>query len=146
MKRFLFDLSVAGLTEESYSDFAAKIHDQGSDQPRAVLAYSFSILHLMQTRASSAFCPIIIDSPIQQEQDAVNHQRILEFIKKNQPNGSQLILGVVDTKSIDFGGEVITLDQKRHVLKEDQYDTAMEEMLPFIRAALDFRPPQHGLI
>ena len=146
MKRYLFELSVAGISEESYADFTSKIHDQGSDQPRAVLAYTFSILQLMQTRASSAFCPIIIDSPIQQEQDAVNHQRILEFIKKNQPNESQLILGVVDTKNVDFGGDVITLNQKRHVLREDEYNKATEEMMPFIRAALDFRPPEHGLI
>jgi hypothetical protein len=146
MKRYLFDLSVVGLTEDSYSDFTAKIHDQGSDQPRAVLAYSFSILQLMQRRASSAFCPIIIDSPIQQEQDAVNHQRILEFIKEHRPDGSQLILGVVDTKNVDFGGDVITLNQKRHVLREDEYDVAMQEMLPFIRSALEFRPPEHGLL
>jgi len=146
MKRYLFDLAVAGLTEESFSDYTAKIHDQGSDQPRAVLAYVFSILQLMQKRASSAYCPIIIDSPIQQEQDAVNHQRILEFMKKNQPDGSQLILGVVDTKNVDFGGDVITLNQKRHVLQEDEFGTAMEEMLPFIRSALEFRPPEHDLI
>lgn len=146
MKRYLFDLSVAGLTEDAYPDFSTKIHDQGSDQPRAVLAYTFSILQLMQKRASSAYCPIIIDSPIQQEQDAINHQRILEFIEKNQPDESQLILGVVDTKKVEFGGDVITLNQKRHVLREDEFDAAMQEMLPFIRAALEFRPPEHGLL
>lgn len=146
MKRYLFELSVAGLNEDSYPDFTAKVFDQGSDQPRAVLAYGFSILHLMHKRASSAFCPIIIDSPIQQEQDAHNHKKILDFIKTNQPEGSQLILGVVDTKNVDFGGEVITLTDKRHVLREDEYNRATEEMMPFIRAALDFRPPEHGLI
>jgi hypothetical protein len=134
------------VTEDSYSDFTAKIHDQGSDQPRAVLAYTFSVLQVMRNRASSAYCPIIIDSPIQQEQDAVNHQRILEFINDNQPDGSQLIVGVVDTKNINFGGDVIVLNQKRHVLKEDEFDKAKEEMFPFIREALDFRPPEHGLL
>jgi hypothetical protein len=146
MKRYLFELSVAGLNDDSYPDFTSKVFDQGSDQPRAVLAYGFSILQLMHNRASSAFCPIIIDSPIQQEQDAHNHQKILDFIKKNQPEGSQLILGVVDTKDVDFGGEVIILTEKRHVLREDEYKSATEEMMPFIRAALDFRPPEHGLI
>ena len=145
MKRYLFALAVDGLSEADYSDFTAKIHDPGSDQPRAVLAYTFSILQLMQKRASSAYCPIIIDSPIQQEQDADNHQRILEFIKNNQPEASQLILGVVDTKNVDFGGDVITLNQKRHVLQEDEFAGAMDEMFPFIRAALEFRPPETGL-
>jgi hypothetical protein len=146
MKRYLFDLSVAGLNDDSYPDFTAKVFDQGSAQPRAVLAYGFSILQLMHKRASSAFCPIIIDSPIQQEQDTTNHHKILNFIKNNQPEGSQLILGVFDTKNVDFGGEVITLTEKRHVLREDEYNRATEEMMPFIRAALDFRPPEHGLI
>lgn len=146
MKRFLFELSVAGLNEDSYPDFTTRVYDQGSDQPRAVLAYGFSILHLMQKRASSAFCPVIIDSPIQQEQDANNHQNILDFIKNNQPQGSQLILSVVDTKNVDFGGEVITLKEKRHVLREDEYEKAKDELMPFIRAAVNLRSPQHGLI
>lgn len=115
-------------------------------QPRAVLAYTFCILQVMRQRASSAYCPIIIESPIQQEQDAVNHQRTIDFIKRNQPKDSQLILDVVDTKGVDFGGFVISLDQKRHLLREDQFDPAMEETLPFIRAALDFRRPEHGLL
>ena len=102
MKRYLFELSVAGLTEDTYPDFTAEINDQGSDQPRALLAYGFSVLQLMLKRCSSSYCPIIIDSPIQQHQDAINHVRILEFIKKNQPEGSQIILGVVDTKGVEI--------------------------------------------
>ena len=146
IKRYLSDLSLLGLNEDSYPDFTAKVFDQGSAQPRAVLAYGFSILQLMHKRASSAFCPIIIDSPIQQEQDTTNHHKILNFIKNNQPEGSQLILGVFDPKNVDFGGEVITLTEKRHVLREDEFNRASEEMMPFIRSALDFRPPEHRLI
>lgn len=146
MRRFLFELAVAGLGENSYRDFTAQVKDQGSDQPRAVLAYGFSVLELMLHRCSSAYCPIVIDSPIQQEQDAVNHVRILEFIKKNQPEGSQLIVGVVDLKGVDFGGDVVRLNDERHVLREEEYPDAYAEITPFIRAALEFRPPQHSLL
>ncbi len=138
MRRNLAELSVSGMSAQETSDYTVKILNQGSDQPRALLAYGASIFALMRERSSSTFCPIIIDSPIQQEQDIPNHQRIVTFIRDRRPPDSQLILGIVDDKGVDFGGDVIRLTDKHSVLREDEFEDAYAEIAPYVRASLEF--------
>ena len=52
---------------------------------RGLLAYYYSILHLMKEHSTAAFCPIIIDSPNQQDQDFVNLKKMLGFIRDKRP-------------------------------------------------------------
>jgi len=138
MRRNLHELSVPDLSKAEMMDVTAKIQTQGSDQPRALLAYGMAILELMRERSSSVFCPVIIDSPIQQEQDVPNHERIARFIQQRLPKDAQLILGIVDDKGIDFGGTVVRLGDKRRVLREDEYEEAYEELSPFVKASLEY--------
>lgn len=140
MRRNLAELSVFSVTEQSYNDYTKVVKAQGSEQPRVILAYGFSILEMMKTTASAAYCPIVIDSPVQQEQDDKNHKQIVEFIRKRQPEGSQLIFGIVDAKGIEFPGEVVLLENKHQVLQLKEFDSAYDEMEPFIKSALEFRP------
>ncbi len=138
MRRNLHELSVPDLSKKEMADVTTQIHTQGSDQPRALLAYGMAILELMRERSSSVFCPIIIDSPIQQEQDVPNHERIVKFIRDRLPSEAQLILGIVDDMGLDFGGTVIRLSEKRRVLQDEEFDEAYEEILPFVKASLEF--------
>jgi hypothetical protein len=138
MRRNLHELSVPDLSAKEMADVTAQIRTQGSDQPRALLGYGMAILELMRKRSSSVFCPIIIDSPIQQEQDVPNHERIVKFIRDRLPEDAQLILGIVDDKGVDFGGAVIRLSDKRSMLREEEFDAAYQEMSPFIKASLEF--------
>lgn len=135
--QFVGELELHGIQTDKF-DFHHKVHSQGSNLPRALLAYGFAILHVMLKRSSSAYCPIVIDSPIQQEQDQPHHVRILEFIRDRQPKGSQLILGVVDRKGVDFPGTTIEFSQPRAVLSGDEYDSAYHEISPYLQAALRF--------
>jgi hypothetical protein len=136
MRQYLFLLAVYAMPERSYRNVTARITEQGSDLPRALLAYRFAILQVMREHTSSVFAPIVIDSPIQQEQDKENHQRILEFIRDHRPKKSQLIIAVVDPKGIDLGGDVITLDDERNVLRSNDYDVVAQELEPFIQRSL----------
>ena len=52
----------------------------GSELPRALLAYYLAVLHTAKSYSSAAFCPIVIDSPRQQDQDAKNWRRILALV------------------------------------------------------------------
>jgi hypothetical protein len=139
MKSFLFDLAVYGIAEENYSTPVTKIKEQGSDHPRALLAHGFAVISLIKKRSKAIYCPIVIDSPIQQEQDEINHIKILNFIKNNIPVDSQLILGVVDSKGIDFGGKVIELKVKRSLLKEEEYEDVYGYIAPLLHKSLAFR-------
>lgn len=136
MNESLDRLAVHNLPEASYSKIDSSIREQGSDLPRALLAYYFSILRVIFRYSTSAICPIVMDAPIQQEQDTANHERILEFIRDNRPTDSQLILGVVDDKSVDFGGSVIELDKKNGVLLQEEFGDVMEEFRPLLDACL----------
>lgn len=136
MRRNLFALSVHTIDETQYRDLTSRIREQGSDLPRALLAYGFSFLGTMRKYSSSAFCPIVIDSPIQQEQDEGNHQRILEFIRDNQPQQSQLVVSVVDAKEVNFGGDIIALEEIRSVLKRTEFSAVQEEMEPYLRQSI----------
>lgn len=138
MRRNLAALAVSNVPPRAQSDYFATVLNQGSDQPRTLLAYAFSILEVMHPRSSSVFCPVVIDSPIQQEQDVPNHLRIVEFIRDHMPAGEQLIMGIVDHKNVDFGGSIIEMTGSRSVLRAEDYADLYEELSPFIRASLEF--------
>ncbi|MFJ5717303.1 hypothetical protein [Neobacillus sp. NPDC093127] len=133
MKSNLLMLEVHTIEESSYKAIASTIKETGSGLPRALLAYYYSILHTIQKYSTSIFCPIIIDSPNQQDQDEENLKKLMDFIFNEQPKDSQLILGLVELGDYEFEGEVIELTEKYHLLQETPYDELASE----IRTLLD---------
>ncbi len=136
MKAFLKYLGVNRLDEETYRFLASNIYETGSELPRALLAYYFSVLHIMRDYSSSTFFPIVIDSPHQQDLDDNNRKVLVKFLKEYQPRDSQLILGLVDTCGVEFDGEVIKLEDKYSVLNEAQYVDVKGEMEIFLNAGM----------
>jgi hypothetical protein len=122
MHKNLNELDVKTLKEDSYRKIDTKIPETGSALPRALIAYYFSIFELMKRYTSSAFCPIIIDSPNQQAQDLGHVDKILKFINGNQPEGSQLILGIEELYKVDFNCKIIELKSKQSLLQSDEYE------------------------
>lgn len=137
IQRLLERLSVVDIPERTYKRIDAVIKETGSDLPRAILAYYFALNRTIHTYSSSTFCPIVIDSPRQQEQDEPNLERILACIREEKPKGSQLVLALVDDMGVDFGGTVIDLTDERQVLQRKRFVEAMEELRPLIDASLD---------
>jgi hypothetical protein len=124
-------LKADSLDEDDYANIYFKIRETGSDRPRAILAYMFAILDLIQSSNNTPDCPIILDSPKQQDQDDVNHALMLEFIRDQRPKGSQLILCLVDDNGVDFGGEVVQLTEKLWVLNADDYVQLAKAIAPY---------------
>ncbi len=131
MRRHLAVLRVDNVSDKSFKRVDSVIKETGSDLPRAVLAHTFSLLRLIRDDGSATFCPILVDSPNQQDQDRENHIRMLEFVKREMPSGSQLVLGLVDDCGIDFGGKLIVLGEKNFALSERQYSEVALFMKPF---------------
>ncbi|QLY81900.1 hypothetical protein [Clostridium intestinale] len=127
MKKYLFKLNVENLTLDSYRNVEFSIKEMGSDLPRALLAYYYSILNLIYSHSSTVIPPMIIDSPNQQDQEDES-LKMLEFIKSNTNDNSQLILGLVNDCGIDFDGLEINLNDKNHLLQEDEYDNVYTEI------------------
>ena len=77
------------------------------------------------------------DSPNQQAQDKDSLTRILTFIAENQPEGTQLILGLENDMGLTFGGKLIaTPSNKYHLLQEDQYESVHDEVFGLLKNSL----------
>ncbi|MBG8555742.1 hypothetical protein I5L79_19515 [Hymenobacter sp. BT594] len=142
MSTFLKGLNVRSLQEKFYKSMSSTIKESGSAKPRALMAYYYSILHLVREYGSSAFCPIVIDAPNQQGQDKENLPLMLKFIIDNQPKNTQLILAIEETHDIDFGAQMVTLTHKSRLLDPEQFDTVSERMHPFLIRAAQYSQAQ----
>ena len=138
MSKHLRTLKVLKLEEKTYSKLNCKIKETGSDLPRGLLAYYFAFLQTVNKYSTCAFCPIVIDSPKQQDQDQGNYKKIINFLVDNQPEDSQMIIGLVDTADIDLPGKKISFNVKYHALKKSQYKRAIAEVRNLLDARLAF--------
>lgn len=136
IKEFMIELSVLKLKENTFKRIDCNIKETGSDLPRALLAYYFSILNVISRYSTSTLCPIILDSPKQQDLDDKNWKKMLFFISKNQPNNSQIIISLVDDMNVSMGGDSIELDTKYSLLTSDEFEKISDEISPYIESCV----------
>lgn len=136
MNYFLDKLDVRTMEEKSYKSITSNIKESGSGLPRGLLAYYYSILNVMRNHSSSTFCPIIIDSPNQQDQDAPNLARMINIILTEKPKDTQLILGLVELGDYEFDGEVIQMTDKYSLLNEVDYELYSAEIRDLLDTCL----------
>ena len=77
---FLMKLNVHTLNSDGFSDIPLSVRSQGSDTPRALLAYYYAILFTSKEFTSLPLFPLVIDSPNQQDQDAINRNKIIKAL------------------------------------------------------------------
>jgi hypothetical protein len=136
LSSFLKKLDVHSLNYDDYKSITSKIESKetGSSRPRALIAYYFTFFYLMKRFSSSTYCPIIVDSPNQQDQDIEHIDKIMKFINKNQPQDSQLILGLAETYGEDFNCKVIELTEKYQLLNKEEFESVHEELINKIQS------------
>ena len=105
MKEFLSLLRVNVLSTEDYKTIERQIKTNalGSDLPRSLLAQIFALLHTMDKFNKAIVCPMVLDSPLQQEQDPENIAAIFRFIFSKIVAGQQLVLGTLTVKDLPKG-------------------------------------------
>lgn len=145
MKQFLNVLNVNVLEEDDYKSVEKIIKNNalGSDLPRSLLAQYFALMHTMAEFNTFVMCPMVIDSPQQQEQDTSNLNRVFHFIFERLLPKQQLILATVslsdvDQKIIPDSARMIELDEELSVLKSDEYDEVSSELEDMHATMLDF--------
>lgn len=131
LRKFAWELGVE-LSDSSGKSVAPKINETGSYGPRAILAYHFAILHTIGEFTTSCLCPVVLDTPLQQDQDEANAQAIISFALKNRPPSMQLILGTVSMHEVPFDGHVINPDVKESLLSASEFNTINDYMRPFL--------------
>jgi hypothetical protein len=132
---YLQRLDVKTIRSEHLESPSGRMPTSGSDLPRAILAQFFGILHTMH-KYSGAYvaCPIIVDSPIQQDPDPDNIVKIIRFVTEERPGDSQLILGSVSLHEIDFDGHKIELGEKNRLLEKKSYRKINDQLGPMLEA------------
>ena len=138
MSNFLELLEVTQLSIEDVKEVSSKVNESGSDLPRALLAFYFAVLKTIDKYSTSTFCPILLDSPKQQDQDDTNWRTMMEFIRDHRPNDSQLVIALVDDAGVDLGGDVVELTDKRQLLQSSEYEAIAAELRPYIDATLAY--------
>jgi hypothetical protein len=104
MKGFISDLKVPNLPEKTYKRIDCTITETGSDLPRALLAYYLAFIHTMKMTNSSSLCPLVIDTPVQQDQDPANAALMIEKCLNGAPKDTQIILGTVGLHGVPYNG------------------------------------------
>ncbi len=135
MKEFLDALNVHVLEASAYKTYDKLIKNDalGSDLPRSLLAQCFSFLCTMRTFNPMISCPLVLDSPLQQEQDNTNVDAIFKFIFSRLLPRQQLILSTL-TVDIASDGVVpkkakrIELPEKYGLLQKNQYSDVLARL------------------
>ncbi|WP_412564799.1 hypothetical protein [Thalassobius sp. MITS945101] len=136
MKEYLNALNVFVLEESDYAEPTRVIKNNalGSDLPRALLAQYFALLHTMKKFGGTKVCPLIIDSPQQQEQDTSNLGAIFKFIFSKALDGQQLILGTISTEAVPDeiipkgANRIVLSNEKYSILRRDQFSEAIADV------------------
>lgn len=137
LRRNFLELDVKAYAQNVFQSLNPSIFETGSTLPRSLLAYQFAVLQVIALNTPATVCPIVIDSPNQQGQDKEHLPQILSFIAKNQPENTQLILGIETDLGIEFGGKLITTPaEKQSLLVSDQYQACHDEYFSLLKLSL----------
>ena len=129
---FLVQLNVHTLNSDEFNDIPLSVKSQGSDTPRALLAYYYAILFTSKEHTSLPLFPLIIDSPNQQDQDAANRNKIINFILDNTPDDYQLIMGTVDLHGAEYDGHTISIATRLQLLDKNEFEDGYNTVAPLL--------------
>jgi predicted nucleic acid-binding Zn-ribbon protein len=103
----------------------------GSGGPRSILAYYSALWRASLGEHGSFSVPLVIDSPQQQGQDEVNLPKMIEYVAKYLPEGSQVLLGIEAITAEEFD-HVIELNDPYQLLREEEYEEVNALVEPYL--------------
>lgn len=112
-----------------------KVKSTGSDSPRGILALLFSYYDIIQKNPYATVCPIVIDSPFQQEQGSQKTHIIMNVIQEKQPANSQIIVATTERWLKDENIKVYNFIDEKKILLSSDYER-IQETLSLCRASL----------
>ena len=103
----------------------------GSGGPRSILAYYAALWATSFGEHGSFSVPLVVDSPQQQGQDETNLPKMIEYVSRNLPERSQVILGIEAATSEKFD-HVIELTKPYQLLQEGEYASVNAIVAPYL--------------
>ncbi len=134
MTKYLKDLNVLDPDLNAVTKITGRIIETGSEQPRLLLSYILALADTIQKFTTAFTAPLIIDSPVQQEQDTTNAPAIIQRVTSERPNGGQVIVGTISLHGIEvYNAKVVAFDRKQSVLLTEEYEEVYEIMNTFLQ-------------
>ncbi|MCR9111385.1 MAG: hypothetical protein NXH94_21255 [Rhodobacteraceae bacterium] len=137
LREFCSKLGVENVPTNMWGKIRPTIKETGNRAPRLLLAYNYAVLHTIHEFSTSCFCPIVVDTPLQQDPDPKNAEKMIRFAINDRPKGSQLVLATGSMQGVEFSGREINPETKEQLLRADQYEAVRMHMLPFLNAVLE---------
>lgn len=103
--------------------------ESGSVRTRMIFGYFLALISIIKKRSTACFCPIVIDSPRQNDVDSPNWKLMLELLKEELPTESQCIMSLIEHDGVDYEGEEIVLDNARHLLNTNDFSEAYSAII-----------------
>lgn len=110
--------------------------DSGSPGPRAVIAYYGALWSTMQNTDGELPSPLVIDSPNQNAQDRDNLKQVMALLASKTPGNAQVILCAEEEADAFVADKIITLTDKKALLRQDQMEPVSAYVLPLVETAL----------
>jgi predicted nucleic acid-binding Zn-ribbon protein len=136
LRVFCADLGLSTPPTSVFEKVRPVINETGNAKPRLMLAYYYAVLHTIQKFSTSCFAPIVIDTIKQQDPDAENARKMIEFAVNKRPADSQLVLATGDLHDVETGGRIIEPATFKSLLSEDAYEDVRAFVMPFLDEAL----------
>lgn len=133
MVDYLKRLNAVDIDYDAAGKIVGTVVETGSEHPRALLAYVLAFFDTVWEHTSSFAAPMVIDSPVQQEQDATNAPAIIKLILDVLPDGAQAVLGTVSLHGNAVNhGDIIMLTDKSSALSSKEYPVLFNKMRAYI--------------
>lgn len=129
----LSELGVCDVKLTGKEKIGDMIKSGGSDLSRTVLAELYAYYHLIDKYSSAVICPMVIDTPLQQDQGSENVDLIFNFIIDKQPKDSQIIIATTETQDKEINGKVYNLLDSLSLLNEQDYEECKYDLDTFLK-------------
>ncbi|RFZ86128.1 hypothetical protein D0Y60_18190 [Shinella sp. WSJ-2] len=133
MGTYMRNLNVQEADNDAVTKIAGNVVETGSEQPRLLLSYVLALADTIQKYTTAFSAPLVIDSPVQQEQDMSNAPAIIRQVISKRPNGGQTIIGTISLHGNNpLDADVITFTENRSVLRASEYDATFRKLEPML--------------
>ncbi len=133
MSQYMRALNVLDADNDAVSKISGRIVETGSEQPRLLLAYILALDVTIRKFSTAFAAPLVIDSPVQQEQDMTNAPAIINLVTSPRPHGGQTIIGTISLHDNTVDPQMIRVfSEKKSILSADEYEAVYARLSPLM--------------
>lgn len=129
---YITKLGISDISIDEIKNIGEIVKSGGSDLSRAILGYIFAYFKLIEANKDAIIFPIVIDTPLQQEQSTESTDNIFDLLLDNQPENAQLIIATTSTHGKKVNGVKYEFLIKQGVLNDNDYIECEKEYLHYL--------------